>query len=64
MKLTQNCVSFKPPRSTFRRTGKYHIYALEFLDMLQCIPLTYSIGEVRDPWNTGTEEQFKLLPSW
>jgi len=21
-------------------------------------------GEVRNPWNTGTEEAFKLLPSW
>ena len=24
----------------------------------------YALGEVRDPWNTGTEETFKLLPSW
>jgi len=22
------------------------------------------LGEVRDQWNTGTEETFKLLPSW
>jgi len=22
------------------------------------------VGDVRDPWNTGTEETFKLLPSW
>jgi len=22
------------------------------------------VGEVRDSWNTGTEETFKLLPSW
>ena len=23
-----------------------------------------TVGEVRDPWNTGTEETFKLLFSW
>jgi len=28
------------------------------------VTATNQVGEVRDPWNTGTEETFKSLPSW